>query len=229
MNENQLDKEQKKRDNTQNAIAGLAAYSAIKTKEMASSMQELATGQKELINSSQRQEINQNEMISALHHIEGLERANLQNTQEMKKIIASNLAETKKNTKVNAMQLAQQQFDSEYNIARDKRKDLEEAIQKEEEERIQTFKNITHQLYRQQQIIEKSPMTNLEKFFTLRKAHDVVKAIPAETFPDTSDKSYRDNTEDEIEKKIKLLQENQSDADKKDLKTIEEIEKKTRI
>ena len=62
MNDIQLEKEQKKRDNTQNAIAGLAAYGAIKQKEMASSMKELATGQKELINSSQRQENNQKEM-----------------------------------------------------------------------------------------------------------------------------------------------------------------------
>ena len=83
---------------------------------------------------------------------------------------------------------------------------------------------MTHSIYREQQTIYQGSMTNLEKLFSLEKLNPIIANIYSASFPEISDKKFRDETEDAIKEKISEIEEGLTAQDNADKKLIIEIE-----
>ena len=107
---------------------------------------------------------------------------------------------------------------------RDLKADQRTRLKDLEEERLNSLKESTFLLHREQEVIYKSNLTNLERYYTLKKLFILVTDIKSSDFIEVNDKRFKTATEDNISDKLEDIQNSFSYQDKRDLEIIEEIE-----
>jgi len=90
---------------------------------------------------------------------------------------------------------------------------------------VQSFKDITYQVFRQHQKIDEKSMTNLERLYTLETLSNIMQAVDANILNEKVDKEFCDQTKDALNEKIEAVKSTFTTQDKSDLKTITEIER----
>ena len=70
--------------------------------------------------------------------------------------------------------------DSEELRARNEIKDLKEELEEQKTLEIQGYRDITYSIFREQQLILETSMTNLEKYFTLQKLYEIIKTVKSD-------------------------------------------------
>lgn len=190
--------------------AAANVYNAMKTKELAAGQKELISCNKQIVDSNHRQEQILTSLDFGMRQLESL-------SEESNKILKTHADMSEENLKENKR--ANQRKE-----ARDKIKDLKEELKEQKELEIQALKDMTHSIYREQQTIYQGSMTNLEKLFSLEKLNPIIVNIYSASFPEISDKKFRDETEDAIKEKISEIEEGLTAQDNADKKLIIEIE-----
>lgn len=207
------DKEQRpKSSNAARLTAAATVYNGMQIKALAKGQQELIQSSKEVYQSSLRQEEIQQSIDYGIRNIEQLN-------------IESNDL-NRKGIEIAEKQYKLQQLDSQKRDARDKIADAEKDLAKQMENEIQSFRDVTYSINREQQLVLETSMTNLEKFFTLQKLQEIIITVSSSVFKSTADRTYRDETEDSIKAKLKEVREKFTEQDNIDLKTIIDIEEK---
>jgi len=211
----QSSSQKEKRPKSSNAAiltAAATAYNGMQIKALAKGQKELIQSSNKIYQSSLRQEEIQQSIDYGIRNIEqlniesnNLSRAGLEVAQESLKL---------------------QKLDSQKKDARDKIADEKNALLEQMEEEIQSFLDITYSVNREQQLVLETSMTNLEKFFTLQKLHEVIITVSSDVFKTTADRTYRDQTEDSIKAKSKEVRDQFTEQDNIDLQTMIDIEKK---
>jgi hypothetical protein len=199
-------KERPRSSNSQRVAAVAAIYNGIQLKALNKGQKELLESSQQLVSSSLRQEELQKSIDYGVRRLESM-------GEEQLKLSADSLKEQKMQT-----QLALEQRE------RNNLKDLKAELKEQKDAEIQLYKDIMHSINREQQLIFEARMTNLEKFFTLQKLNRVITSVGSDIFPQVSDKTYRDDTEDSVQEKLTQMKDELSDQDKVDLKKIAEIE-----
>jgi ATP-dependent Lon protease len=199
-------KERPQSSMAQRVTAAATLYNGLQLKALREGQQELIQSSKQILSSSLRQEEIQKSIDFGIRRLESM-------GEDQLKLSAESLRENKKQTQYMADQ-----------DERDKVRFLKEELKEQKDAEIQSYKDITHSINREQQLIFEAKMTNLEKFFTLQKLHRVITSVDSNIFPQVSDKTYRDETEDSVKEKLAQIQDELCDQDKVDIKTITEIE-----
>jgi ATP-dependent Lon protease len=199
-------KERPQSSMAQRVTAAATLYNGLQLKALREGQQELIQSSKQILSSSLRQEEIQKSIDFGIRRLESM-------GEDQLKLSAESLRENKKQTQYMADQ-----------DGRDKVRFLKEELKEQKDAEIQSYKDITHSINREQQLIFEAKMTNLEKFFTLQKLHRVITSVDSNIFPQVSDKTYRDETEDSVKEKLAQIQDELCDQDKVDIKTITEIE-----
>jgi ATP-dependent Lon protease len=199
-------KERPQSSMAQRVTAAATLYNGLQLKALREGQQELIQSSKQILSSSLRQEEIQKSIDFGIRRLESM-------GEDQLKLSAESLYENKKQTQYMADQ-----------DGRDKVRFLKEELKEQKDAEIQSYKDITHSINREQQLIFEAKMTNLEKFFTLQKLHRVITSVDSNIFPQVSDKTYRDETEDSVKEKLAQIQDELCDQDKVDIKTITEIE-----
>lgn len=187
-----------------------STYTAIKAKQLADGQKQIIANSNEILSSCKIQEELQKSLDFGVKKL-------LMQGQEATQIAKSTRDETARISDVAVSEALRKQ-------ARDDKKDLESELKKEEEREIQAIKDMTHAVYREQQLIYKTSMTNLEKLFTLKKLDGVLRNISADSLPDIADKLFINKTEDEVCEKLRMIEELLTMQDKEDYQTVLDIE-----
>lgn len=205
-------KERPKSSAAQMLTATATVYNGFQLKELNKGQQEIIKNTQQVAESNLRQE----KILDSIDYgVRNLEQLSIERNE-----ISSESLDIQKE------QLKIQKLDSEERRARNEIKDLKEELEEQKTLEIQGYRDITYSIFREQQLILETSMTNLEKYFTLQKLYEIIKTVRSEFFVDTSDRTYRDETEDEIRAKIKNIQNNFSKKEKTDLQMVIEIEEK---
>lgn len=203
-------KKESKSTGAEKLSAMSSTYTAIKSKQLVDGQKQIIANSNAILSSTKRQEEIQKSLDFGVKKL-------LMQGQEATQIARSTRDET---ARIRILQEAE----ALRNQARDDKQDLELELKKEEEHEIQAIKDMTHAVYREQQLIYKTSMTNLEKLFTLKKLDGVLRNISADSLPDIADKLFINKTEDEVCEKLRMIEELLTMQDKEDYQTVLDIE-----
>lgn len=208
----QSNKERPKSSNASRLTAAATVYNGMQIKALAKGQQELIQSSNQIYQSSLRQEEIQKSIDYGIRNIEQLS------------IESNDLS--RKGIEIADAAFKLQHLDSRKNEERNKIADAEKDLEKQMQAEVQSFLDITYSINREQQLVLETSMTNLEKFFTLQKLQEIIIAVSSGVFKVTADRTYRDQTEDSIEAKLKEVREQFSEQDNIDLQTMIDIEEK---
>ena len=213
------DKERPKSSSAEILTMAATAYNGMQLKELVKGQHDLMQSSERISQSSLRQEVIQQSIDYGIRNIEQLQIQQNEVAIQQNKIGLDNL-------EVQERQFQHLQIESKRKMEREKIADAEKELEKQKQAEIQSYKDITYSIFREQQLILETSMTILEKFITLQKLHEIIMTVSSGVFTDTTDRTYRDATEDSINAKLKEIREQFSEQDETDLQTVIEIEAK---
>ena len=192
-----------------NFAVGIAQYSKLKNIE-AGTNELIKQGQVQ-IEIAKRQETLLDSVDLGIRNLEALAEQKLE-------IEKTSLEFQEKNYELR--KLDSQKDDARYELDR-----LEKQQKELKEQEIQSFKDITYQVFREHQKIDKETMSNLERLYTLEKLNNILQAVDTDILNEKVDKEFCDQTKDALSEKIESVKAILTKQDKSDLKTIIEIER----
>ncbi|MDB9861663.1 hypothetical protein OAC61_01395 [Gammaproteobacteria bacterium] len=189
---------------TYTGITALAtSYTAFKTKDIAEGQQELIETTKAIEQSN----VNQERLLENIEKI-NKEQASLQKQTNHK---LDNLQKT-----------ANDQL--EHNRRVDEKREFRQEIDDEQKSQLKSCKHLAHIIRNEVRKIDDIKLTKLEKYLKLKKLKEIIQFLTSDNFEEISDKDYLEHTKEDIENALKVIREELSQQDKKDLDIINDIE-----
>ena len=189
---------------TYTGITALAtSYTAFKTKDIAEGQQELIETTKAI----ERSNVNQERL--------------LENIEKINKEQASLQKQT--NHKLDGLQKTQDDQLEHIKRVEDERK-VRQEIDDEQKRQLKSCKHLAHIIRNEVRKIDDIKLTKLEKYLKLKKLKEIIQFLTSDNFEEISDKDYLELTKKDIENALKVIREELSQQDKKDLDIINDIE-----
>ena len=192
---------------TYTGITALAtSYTAFKTKDIAEGQQELIETTKAI----ERSNVNQERLLENIEKI-NKEQASLQKQTNHK------LDKLIKNTDdlVDEARQARQL---------DEKREIKQELDDEQKSQLKSCKHLAHIIRNEVRKIDDIKLTKLEKYLKLKKLKEIIQFLTSDNFEEISDKDYLEHTKKDIENALKVIREELSQQDKKDLDIINDIE-----
>lgn len=189
---------------TYTGITALAtSYTALKTKDIAEGQQELLKTTKDIEQSNIRQE-------RLLKNIENINEASLKEQKQ------TNSTLDKLSKEIEA--------GNAHFIKIDERDELRRKLDDEQKSQLKSCKHLAHVISNEVRKIDDIKLTKLEKYLKLKKLKEIIQFLTSDNFEEITDKDYLENTKEEIKNASKVVEEELSHQDKKDLDIINDIE-----